>query len=82
MPDSILVYVEINNLNLTILTLGSGKKAVNKIQVGKLNCYADALALLEKAKTDGYKDSFIVAYNGKKRIELDEAKSLTAAKCK
>lgn len=43
---------------------------------GKASTYAEALKLKSKAEITGYKDCYIVAYNGSEKIPVKEARSI------
>ena len=44
--------------------------------VGKEKTYEEAVKLRDVLINEGYKDAFIIAYNGKQKISVNEAKSL------
>ncbi|MDO4229891.1 MAG: N-acetylmuramoyl-L-alanine amidase [Capnocytophaga sp.] len=59
-----------------------GLSPISIEKIGNIYCYfygnakkhSDALTLLNKAKKKGYKDAYIVAYSGRKKITVEEAK--------
>jgi N-acetylmuramoyl-L-alanine amidase len=51
-----------------------------KYTSGNFNNIDDALLLRKEMISKGYKDAFIVAFKGKNRITIDEAKRLTGKK--
>ena len=81
-PDSVVEYAKKNNFQIITSPACYDTTVVQKIQVGKTNCYEDAVILLERAKDDGYKKSFLVAFDGKKRITIKKAIELIGYECK